>query len=80
MYLATKLVKRSRRRQLKFLYRGVLRRLDIVAGHADDLAGLPPKHGKVVCVGDCARKYAERHGLPVVRGCPPAPEDIVARL
>ncbi len=80
LYLATKLVKQSRWRQLKFLYRGVLRRLDVLAGHLDDLEGLPPGHGKIVCVGDCARKYAERHGLTVVRGCPPEPAEIVARL
>lgn len=87
LYLATKLIKRSRWRQLKFLYRGVLRRLDVLAGHLDDLEGLPPDHparpgrgSKVVCVGDCARVYAERHGLMVVRGCPPSPEEIVAAL
>jgi len=81
MYLATKkLINASRWRRLKFLYRGVWRRLDVVAGHAHDLDGLPPGHGKVVCVGDCAREYAERHRLPIVRGCPPAPEDIVALL
>ncbi|MBU0494646.1 MAG: DUF362 domain-containing protein [Chloroflexi bacterium] len=80
LYRATKLVKQSRWRQLRFLYRGVLRRLDVLAGHLDELDGLPPGCGKVVCVGDCARGYAERHGLPVVRGCPPEPEDIVVAL
>jgi len=80
LYHTMKLIKASRWRQLKFAYRGVWRRLDIVMGHAEELAGLPPGHGKVICVGDCARKYAARHGLPIARGCPPTAEDVVRLL
>jgi len=59
------------------LYRGVWRRLDIVMGHA---SGLPEPHGKVVCLGDCARQFAEERGLPIARGCPPSAEDVLELL
>lgn len=78
LYGTLKMIKRSRRLQMRFWYRGVWRRLDLVMGHG--MEGLPPGHGKVICVGDCARKYAERHGLPVARGCPPEPESVAALL
>ncbi|MGC8786506.1 MAG: DUF362 domain-containing protein [Anaerolineae bacterium] len=74
LYYAFKAVKSSRWRQLKFLYRGRWRRLDIVMGHANQL---PIGHGKVICVGDCARQFAEEHGLPLARGCPPKVEDVL---
>lgn len=75
LYGALKAVKQSRVRRLKFAYRGAWRRLDIVMGHGLG-EELPVGHGKVVCVGDCCRKYAESHGLPVARGCPPEPERV----
>ena len=33
---------------------------------------------KVICVGDCARRYAKEHGLPIATGCPPKPEVVAA--
>jgi hypothetical protein len=77
LYHAIKAVKRSTWRRLKFQYRGVWRRLDIVMGHAKVL---PPGHGKVICLGDCAQQFAEEHGLPMVRGCPPGAEDVLKLL
>jgi uncharacterized protein (DUF362 family) len=75
LYGTLKAVKQSRLRRLKFLYRGAWRRLDIVMGHGLG-ESLPEDHGKVVCVGDCTRRYAERHHLPVARGCPPDPDTV----
>ncbi len=77
LYHTFKAVKTSAWRRLKFQYRGVWRRLDIVMGHADQL---PPEHGKVICLGDCARQFAEQYGLPLARGCPPTAEDLLALL
>jgi len=77
LYYAFREVKRSRWRRLKFLYRGVWRRLDIVMGHATEV---PPQHGKIICVGECAREFAEKNGLPVVRGCPPTAQDVLKLL
>ncbi|MBC7233717.1 MAG: DUF362 domain-containing protein [Chloroflexi bacterium] len=77
LYYAFKAVKSNHWRQLKFLYRGVWRRLDIVMGHASQL---PAGHGKVICMGDCARQFAEEHGLPLARGCPPKVEDVLRLL
>ena len=74
LYHAFKAVKSNRWRRLKFLYRGQWRRLDIVMGHA---TALPLGHGKVVCLGECAREFAEEHGLPLAGGCPPQAEDVV---
>lgn len=76
LYGAMKEIKKSRWKRLKFLYRGVWRRVDLVMGHG--LGGLPPGHGKVICVGDCARRYAKQHALPIATGCPPRPEDVAA--
>ena len=77
LYYAFREVKGSTWRRLKFQYRGVWRRLDIVMGHAHQM---PSGHGKVICLGDCALKFAEEHGLPMARGCPPRAEDILQVL
>ncbi len=76
LYGAMREIKRSRWKRLKFTYRGVWRRVDLVMGHG--LEGLPSGHGEVVCVGDCARRYAKEHGLPIAIGCPPRHEDVAA--
>ena len=77
LYYGLRAIKHSRWRRLKFAYRGGWRRLDIVMGQADRL---PPEHGKVVCLGDCTRHLAEEHGLPLARGCPPTPEEVLKIL
>lgn len=79
LYGTLKAVKRSRLRQLRFLVRGTWRRLDIVMGHGLGDT-LPDGHGRVICVGDCARRYAEKHSLPIARGCPPDPERVADLL
>ncbi len=50
-----------------------MRRLDFIAGRNP---ALPEGAGRVICVGDCATKFAQRHGLPLVKGCPPKPGDV----
>lgn len=75
LYGALREVKRSPWLRLKFLYRGNWRRLDVVMGHGLD-NDLPSEHGRVVCMGDCARRYAQQHGLDIARGCPPTPEAV----
>ena len=77
LYYAFRGVKASRWRQLKFWYRGVWRRLDIVMGHATEL---PPNCGKVICLGDCTRQFAEKHHLPLARGCPPTADEVLKLL
>jgi len=74
LYRAFRAIKRSVWRKIKFQYRGVWRRLDIVMGHA---VALPERHGKVVCLGDCAADFAQEHDLPVARGCPPRSTDLL---
>jgi uncharacterized protein (DUF362 family) len=76
LYEAFRAMKRNRWRRLRFQYRGVWRRLDIVMGHAHTL---PTGHGKVVCMGDCAAEFAEEHRLPFAGGCPP-PVNAVLRV
>ncbi len=77
LYHTFKAVKRSRWRRIKFRYRGEWRRLDVVMGHADKL---PAGHGRIICVGDCARQFAKAHRLPLARGCPPDAEDVLELL
>jgi uncharacterized protein (DUF362 family) len=57
----------------KFLYWGILRRLDFIAGSNPDL---PEDADRVICVGNCAAKFAQEHGLPLLEGCPPDPRDV----
>ena len=76
LYQAMREIKKSRWKRLRFMYRGVWRRLDLVSGHGPE--GLPAGHGKVICVGDCARRYAKEHRLPIATGCPPDPEEVAA--
>jgi len=77
LYHAFGALKRSAWGRLRLQYCRVWRRLDIVMGHASEL---PPQHGKLVCLGDCARLFAEEYGLPLARGCPPGVEDILGVL
>jgi len=64
---------RSPLKLAKFLYWGLLRRLDFVAGSNPVL---PKNAGRLICVGNCAAKFAREHGLPLLEGCPPKPRDI----
>jgi uncharacterized protein (DUF362 family) len=77
LYHTFRAIKGSAWRKLKFQYRGVWRRLDIVMGHAHEL---PQGHGKVICLGDCARRFAEEQGLPLAPGCPPETEAVLKLL
>jgi hypothetical protein len=77
LYHTFKAIKRSPWRRLRFQYRGVWRRLDILMGHPDEL---PHGHGKVICLGDCARRFAQERGLPLAPGCPPETEALLKLL
>ena len=54
--------------------RADLQRTDIVMGHAEEI---PQGHGRVICLGDCTRRFAREHDLPFVPGCPPDPEALI---
>lgn len=57
----------------KLLYWFILRRTDFVAG----LNPVFPKDSdRVICVGNCAAKFAQEYDLPLVNGCPPNPDDV----
>jgi len=56
---------------------GFLRRLDLLTGH---IINCPPNHGKVICIGECTRKIAQKHGFIWIKGCPPKPIDILKRI
>lgn len=57
----------------KLLYWGILRRVDFVAGFKPVI---PEVTDRVICVGNCAAKFAEQYNLPLIKGCPPNPDDI----
>lgn len=61
----------------KLAYYGLLKRLDILTGR--DCPVQDP-HGKVLCVGNCTKKIAEKGGYEFVPGCPPKPEDVLKKL
>jgi uncharacterized protein (DUF362 family) len=77
LYLAFRSLRKSRIGRLRLLLNGRIRRTDIVLGSG---AALPPGHGRVICVGDCAAKFAGEHGYTLVRGCPPEPSDIAQQV
>ncbi|UCD83704.1 MAG: DUF362 domain-containing protein [Deltaproteobacteria bacterium] len=56
---------------------GVIKPLHLLLG--PDCAMPPEKYtkdAKIVCIGVCTRDLAKEHDLPLIRGCPPAPEEI----
>ncbi len=59
---------------LKIFHYGFLRRVDFVMGNREEL---PDGYGKVVCIGDCAKKLAVKNKLPIAYGCPPPLEYIL---
>ncbi len=59
-----------------FLCNGILRRVDILSGKSK----VPENHGKLICIGNCTRHFAEKEGIPWVPGCPPKAGDILAAL
>ena len=58
---------RNPRYLLNLLYRGFLTRIDLITGSVDNL---PPNHGKVVCIGDCSYKAANKYKAVYIPGCP----------
>ena len=64
---------RSPIKMSKFLYWGMVQRIDFIAGLKP---AIPAGAKKVICVGDCAARFARRHELTLVKGCPPNPDDI----
>ena len=61
----------------KFLYEATFKRIDIIQGLN---AKIPKNHGKIICLGDCTKKIAEKYGFTHVKGCPPRAEDILKAL
>lgn len=58
---------------IKLFYYGFFKRLDFVTGN---LERAPHGYNKVICIGDCTRKFARRYNFPIAYGCPPKAEDI----
>lgn len=77
LYLAFRSLRRSRLGRARLVLNGQIRRTDIVLGSG---AELPMEHGRVLCIGDCARPFASSGGFRLVEGCPPDPEDIARRF
>lgn len=77
LYRAIRSLQRSRLGKVRLLLNGQMRRTDIFLGSGDEL---PREHGRVLCIGDCARPLAQTHGFRLVRGCPPDPDDIARRF
>jgi uncharacterized protein (DUF362 family) len=61
----------------KLAYWGAVGRLHVVQGRE---AAMPPLRGRVVCLGQCTREFAEREGLVHLPGCPPTARDVAEAL
>jgi hypothetical protein len=38
------------------------------------------RRAKIICLGNCAKKYAEEQGFSWASGCPPSPKEILNAL
>ncbi len=56
---------------------GFIRRLDLLTGHIENC---PPDHGKVICIGECTRRIAQKNNFIWIKGCPPKPLKILERI
>lgn len=56
---------------------GVLRRVDFVTANLDKP---PVGHGRIICIGACSKKFADKYGFEWIPGCPPKVEEIFDKL
>jgi uncharacterized protein (DUF362 family) len=52
---------------------GLLGRKDIIVANFDHI---PKGAEDIICIGNCCLELSEKHGLHIVRGCPPEKEEI----
>jgi uncharacterized protein (DUF362 family) len=52
---------------------GMSGRKDIILGKLDRI---PEDAGAAICIGNCGIELSKKYHIPVVKGCPPKPEDI----
>jgi len=64
---------RSPIKLVKFLYWGIVRRIDFIAGLKPTI---PDGAKKIICIGNCAADFAQSNGFRLVKGCPPKARDI----
>jgi len=61
----------------KFAYYALFKHMYIVQGrHAE----IPDVKGKIICLGDCTKKIAEKNHLTHINGCPPDSMSILKHL
>jgi len=61
------------RKILKFT---LLQRLDILSGNSC----LPPRHGRVILLGNCMKGAAEKNKLCFIAGCPPTADKLIEAI
>jgi uncharacterized protein (DUF362 family) len=74
IYHAMRRLRKSAWGRARILLRAGLQRTDIIMGHAEEI---PRGHGRIICLGDCTRRFAREHDLTFVEGCPPEPEALI---
>ncbi len=74
IYHAMRRMRGSRWGRARFWLRADWQRTDIIMGHPEEL---PRDHGRIICLGDCTRRFARERDLVFVAGCPPDPEDLI---
>jgi hypothetical protein len=59
---------------VKAVFAGLLAgRKDVIYGKYDTI---PEGAGDIICIGSCAVPFAQKHKLPVIKGCPPKVADL----
>ena len=62
----------------KLAYLVLLRGVNFISGGKN--IKTPDNNGKLICFGNCTKKYAEENNAAWVAGCPPNPKDILDAL
>jgi len=61
---------------LKLVYHSLFGRLCIITGKPEN----KERKGKIICIGNCSKEFALKHGLNFVQGCPPKLKDILKAI
>lgn len=68
---------RNPRYLLSLFFCGFLTRMDLAAGNLDSL---PSGHGRIVCIGNCAGRIADKYDAIHIPGCPPSGKTVMEKI
>lgn len=75
-----KIIKKHPLRHLEVVKKIFLgnKRINVVIGKADNL--VLPKGEKIICIGNCTKRFAEKNGLKTIDKCPPTVKEALEHI